>query len=112
MKSPDTIREAVEQLQSAVQAALPGMSVTVAINLVPMPRGNEVKNEVVTEVVSLGNLRNLLNAYAKSAGKESALELVGRFSNGTGKPQDISQDDYPAVIKAMGGYELETKGDT
>lgn len=116
MKSPNTIKEAVEQLQASIQAALPGMGVTVSINLVPLNnKGQEHvngkdKEAIKTEDISLDNLRTMLNAYVKSAGKDEALKLVKNYSNGTGKPQDIDPGDYPEIIKLMGGYELEPAG--
>lgn len=122
MKDPKTIKEAVEQLQASIQTALPGMGVTVSINLVPL--NNKVQEPVngkkekaakpaekKPDPVSLDNLRTLLNAYVKAAGKDKALSLVGKYSNGTQNPADISPDDYPAVIAAMGGHELEPEGD-
>lgn len=123
MKDPKTIKDAVEQLQASIQAALPGMGVTVSINLFSLPIGKEQEPingkkektdkpaENKTEPVSLDKLRTLLNAYVKAAGKDKALALVGKYSNGTQNPADINPDDYPAVIAEMGGVELEPEGD-
>jgi hypothetical protein len=122
MKDPKTIQEAVEQLQASIQAALPGMGVTVSINLVPL--NNKVQEPVngkkekavkpaekKAEPVSLDKLRTLLNAYVKAAGKDKALSLVGKYSNGTQNPADIPEADYPKIISEMGGVELEPEGD-
>lgn len=117
MKDPKTIKEAVEQLQASIQAALPGMGVTVSINLVPLnnkaqePVNGKDQDAVKPGPISLDNLRKMLNAYVKAAGKDKALSLVGKYTDGSGNPADINPDDYPDVIKAMGGYELEPEGD-
>jgi len=117
VSDPKTIKEAVEQLQASIQAALPGMGVTVSINMVPLNNKAQEpvngKNEVAvkTDPITLDNLRALLNAYVKTAGKDKALNLVGKYSNGTKNPADIPEADYPEIIKAMGGHELEPAGD-
>lgn len=118
MKNPDTIKEAVEQLQASIQAALPGMGVTVSINLMPQektvarkPVNGKDKKQEAPEPVTLDHLRTMLNAFVKAAGKDKALALVSKYTDGGKNPADINPDDYPDVVAAMGGYELEPVGD-
>lgn len=118
-----TIPEAVKELEQAIQVAIPGFNVTVSINLTTLgpttavePVGEEpVKEEPTTEEPSkeltLDDIRTLLNAYAKAAGKEKAVALVGKFANGSRNPADIKPEDYRALVAGMGGYDLNPKGD-
>ena len=125
MKDPKTIKEAIEQIQEAMSLAIPGMQVTVSINLTSAAVDNVTPHEEATKQeiespavpqakdeaapdVDLKGLRALLNAYAKTAGKDKALALVSKFSK-TGNPKDIPTDSYKDVIKAIGGYTLEPK---
>jgi len=120
MNNPTTIKEAVEQLQAAVSLAMPGMRVSVSINMIadnktvikPILVPENVKedlNPIKEDTPTLEGLRLLLNTYAASAGKDQAIALVEAFtSDGSINPGAIPRDKYLDVIKAMGGTELET----
>ena len=118
-----TIPEAVKELEQAIQVAIPGFVVTVSINLTTLgptavkePEDKEpVKEEPTTEdsskELTLDDIRTLLNAYVKSAGKEIAFALVDKFTDGSRNPADIKPEDYRALVAGMGGYDLNPKGD-
>ena len=121
MTQEQTIKDVLEALHDAMQKALPEMDVYINIQVGPKREGaakvgsdNSSTETQGTEEPpeTLDNLRTMLNAFAQSAGKDKALELVGKYANGSKNPADIPSADYSEVITAMGGYNLDLGGDT
>ena len=121
MNNPTSIKEAVEQLQAAVSLAMPGMRVSVSINMIaenktvikPILVPENVKEDLnpikpEEEVPTLEKLRLLLNTYALKAGKDAAIALVREnTTDGSKNPGAIPQEKYINIIQAMGGLELD-----
>ena len=117
MTQEQTIKDVLEALHDAMQKALPDMEVYINIQVGPKreaaanvePKTQDTENHPPE---TLDNLRVMLNAFAQSAGKDKALELVSKYANGSKNPADIPSADYSEVITAMGGYNLDLGGDT
>jgi len=122
MNNPTSIKEAVEQLQAAVSLAMPGMRVSVSINMIAdnktvikpilVPVEENVKEDLnpikPEELPTLEKLRLLLNTYALKAGKDAAIALVREnTTDGSKNPGAIPQEKYINIIQAMGGTELD-----
>jgi glutamate synthase domain-containing protein 3 len=125
MKKPNTIETEIRRIQEAIALILPDMDVTVSINMTrkknpgetPIVKGvvwddAEVTADPVDDKppMDLEQVKSLLNAYVRSAGKDKALELVKKYSNGSDKPADIDPADYHKLIADMDGTALKTKG--
>ena len=125
MKKPNTIETEIRRIQEAIALILPDMDVTVSINLTRknFPDEKPIVKEVVwddTEVTAesvddkhqmdLEQVKSLLNAYVRSAGKDKALALVKKYSNGSGKPADVNPADYHKLIADMDGTVLAPTG--
>lgn len=109
-----TIKEAIEDLQRSIQAAMPGMEVSVNINIKPAAtpaaatpeetQAIELPDEMPEDLakeIDLAALKKTLNAYARQVGKTQALKLVKNFA-GSHNPADIPQKDYNDVLSLMG----------
>ena len=125
MKKPNTIETEIRRIQEAIALILPDMDVTVSINMTRknFPDEKPIVKEVVwddTEVtadtavgktpIDFEQVRTLLNSYVRSAGKDKALALVRKYSNGSEKTTDIDPADYHKLIADMDGTALKTKG--
>lgn len=114
-----TIEETIKQLQESIGAALPGMNVTVNISLTSANSEDEIStvaeltdaNDIANPEVDLQGLRDTLNAYVGSAGKDKAYALVEKYTGGSRSPADIPADKYNDILDEMDGIELSPRGE-
>ena len=107
-KQINTIKDAVEQLQTSIQAAMPDMGVAVNISLTALPATNTNTNtpepipEKLAQEIDLIALRGFLNSLVKEAGKKETLALVKTFTNGDSiNPDDIPVEKYQELVNTV-----------
>lgn len=108
---PKTIKEAVEVLQKSIAAVLPGMQVSVSINLVSLDTQYDTQEvtiklpkdipEDLEKAIDLAALRTYLNSYVKKAGAEKAIKLVGKYTSGSKDAADIPVEKYPDIVSEI-----------
>ena len=116
-----TIEDAIKELEWAISQALPGMTVTVCINLssgvghvdgksIQEPSKDKQHDKETTKAtITLDELRYMLNAHVKAVGKAKVFALVEKYADGSRNPADIPVTRYVDLIKEID--ELSLKGE-